>query len=138
MSTTAALAAELRGIQQFADLSEEALDWLASHMQLVELEAGQQFFAAGAPADRMMVILEGELRNQAETLLYTAERALAEYGQVLPPDERDLIERDLGELKRAVVEGNPEELRALIVRLEVSAQRIGELIYASVGDGETS
>ena len=79
-----------------------------------------------------------ELRNQAETLLYTAERALAEYGQVLPPDERDLIERDLGELKRAVVEGNPEELRALIVRLEVSAQRIGELIYASVGDGESS
>ena len=79
-----------------------------------------------------------ELRNQAETLLYTAERALAEYGQVLPPDERDLIERDLGELKRAVVEGNPEDLRALIVRLEVSAQRIGELIYASVGDGESS
>jgi len=79
-----------------------------------------------------------ELRNQAETLVYTAERALAEYGQVLPPDERDLIERDLGDLKRAVDEGNPDELRALIVRLEVSAQRIGELIYASIGDGESS
>ena len=79
-----------------------------------------------------------ELRNQAETLLYTAERALAEYGQVLPPDERDIIERDLAELKRAVVEGNPAELRGFIVRLEVSAQRIGELIYASVGDGEPS
>jgi len=79
-----------------------------------------------------------ELRNQAETLLYTAERALAEYGQVLPPDERDMIERDLGDLKRAVDEGNPDELRALIVRLEISAQRIGELIYAAVGDGESS
>jgi CRP-like cAMP-binding protein len=66
MSGVANLAAELRGIEQFADLNEDALEWLASHMQLVELEAGQQFFAAGAPADRMMVILEGELRNQAE------------------------------------------------------------------------
>jgi CRP-like cAMP-binding protein len=66
MSGVANLAVELRGIEQFADLNEDALEWLASHMQLVELEAGQQFFAAGAPADRMMVILEGELRNQAE------------------------------------------------------------------------
>jgi len=66
MSGVANLAAELRGIEQFADLNEDALEWLASHMQLVELEAGQQFFAAGTPADRMMVILEGELRNQAE------------------------------------------------------------------------
>jgi len=66
MSGVANLAAELRGIEQFADLNEDALEWLASHMQLVELEAGQQFFAAGAPADRMMVMLEGELRNQSE------------------------------------------------------------------------
>jgi len=66
MSGVTNLAAELRRIQQFADLDEDALDWLASHMQLVELEAGQQFFPAGAPADRMMVILEGELRNHSE------------------------------------------------------------------------
>jgi signal transduction histidine kinase len=66
MSAIAPLAAELRGIPQFADLKQDALEWLASHMQLVELEAGQQFFAAGAPADRMMVILEGEVRSQAE------------------------------------------------------------------------
>ena len=58
MSATALLTTELRSIPQFADLSEEALEWLASHMKLVELEAGQQFFAAGAPADRMIVILE--------------------------------------------------------------------------------
>jgi signal transduction histidine kinase len=66
MSAVGALAGELRLIPQFADLSEDALEWLASHMRLVELEAGEQFFAAGAPADRMIVILEGELRNQAE------------------------------------------------------------------------
>lgn len=66
MSPVASLAAELRGIAQFADLNEEALEWLASHIQVVELEAGELFFPAGAPADRMMVVLEGELRSQAE------------------------------------------------------------------------
>jgi signal transduction histidine kinase len=66
MSAVANLAAELRGIPQFADLSEEAMEWLAAHMQLVELEAGQQFFPAGSPADRMIVILEGEVRNASE------------------------------------------------------------------------
>ena len=66
MSALATLAAELRGIPQFADLNEDAMEWLASHMQVVELEAGQQFFAAGSPADRMVVMLEGELRSVGE------------------------------------------------------------------------
>ena len=66
MSAPAALGLELRGIPQFADLNDQAIEWLASHMQVVELEAGDVFFFAGAPADRMMVVLEGELRSQAE------------------------------------------------------------------------
>jgi signal transduction histidine kinase len=66
MSGVTTLAAELRGIAQFADLPEDALEWLASHMQVVELEPGRVFFPAGSPADRMFVILEGELRNQIE------------------------------------------------------------------------
>jgi molecular chaperone DnaK len=75
-----------------------------------------------------------ELRNQAEALVYTSERALTEYGDVLPPEERATLERDLVDLKRAVDSGTADELRGLIVRLELSAQRIGELIYASLGN----
>ncbi len=82
MSAAATLAAELRGIHQFADLNEDALEWLASHMQLVELEAGQQFFPAGAPADRMMVILEGELRNQPEGGADTGRVFVLQAGQI--------------------------------------------------------
>jgi signal transduction histidine kinase len=66
MSAVANLLAELRKIEQFADLNADALEWLASHMQVVELEAGQLLFAAGSPADRMVVVLEGDLRGQAE------------------------------------------------------------------------
>jgi signal transduction histidine kinase len=66
MSGVTSLSAELRGIDQFADLPEDAVEWLASHMQLAEMESGQVFFEGGSPADRMVVILEGGIRAQAE------------------------------------------------------------------------
>jgi len=58
--------AELRTVQQFADLSDDALEWLASHMQVDELAPGELHFRAGSPADRMFIVLEGELRTQDE------------------------------------------------------------------------
>ena len=66
MSVTLTSAADLRRIAEFADLPEDALEWLAAHMQVAELEPGEVFFHAGAPADRMIVMLEGEVRLQPE------------------------------------------------------------------------
>jgi len=66
MSSVVALAEELRAIREFSDLSGEALEWLASHMEVVELDPGQVFLQAGAPAEHMYVILEGEVRGQSE------------------------------------------------------------------------
>jgi molecular chaperone DnaK len=71
-----------------------------------------------------------DLRNQAESLLYSAERALLEFGNVLKPEERAELERDLAECKQAVETGGVDQVRVALQRLEVSAQRIGELIYA--------
>jgi molecular chaperone DnaK len=76
-----------------------------------------------------------ELKNQAESLIYMSERALAEYGNVLGPDDRAAIEGDIAEARRAVEGGVPEELRAAIANLELSAQRIGEIVYSSMGQG---
>jgi signal transduction histidine kinase len=58
------LAEELRTVPEFADLPAEGLEWLASQMTRTELEPGEVFFLSGAPADRMIVVLEGELRAQ--------------------------------------------------------------------------
>jgi len=68
-------------------------------------------------------------RNRAESLLYTAERALAEFGDVLGVAERTDLEQDLDECRRAVQEGSLEEVEEAAERLEVSSQRIGEIIY---------
>ena len=75
-----------------------------------------------------------DAKNQAESLLYTSERALDEFGEVLGEEERASLVEDLAECKRVIEEGNVEDVREAIVRLEASAQRIGEILYEGVGD----
>jgi len=58
------LAEELRTVPEFADLPADGLEWLASQMTRIELEPGETTVRAGDPADRMMVLLEGEIRSQ--------------------------------------------------------------------------
>ncbi len=58
------LAEELRTVPEFADLPADGLEWLASQMTAVELEPGAVGVQAGEPADRMIVLLEGEIRSQ--------------------------------------------------------------------------
>jgi signal transduction histidine kinase len=61
------LAEELRTVPQFADLPADGLEWLASQMTRVDLEAGDISIHAGDPADRMIVLLEGEVRSQSSS-----------------------------------------------------------------------
>src|SRR5215469_16381802 len=58
------LAEELRTVPELADLPADGLEWLASQMTLVELQPGEIAVHGGDPADRMIVLLEGEIRGQ--------------------------------------------------------------------------
>lgn len=55
-------AAALRSVSVFADLPGEHLEWLASQMNEVVLDAGQVFARSGDPVEYLYVILEGELQ----------------------------------------------------------------------------
>ncbi len=70
-----------------------------------------------------------ELKNQAEALIYSSERALLEYGNVLTPDDKATLEHDLGECKRITENGNVDEIQVVLLRLEQSVQKIAEIIY---------
>jgi molecular chaperone DnaK len=70
-----------------------------------------------------------EARNQAETLLYSSERALAEFGHVLSAQERKRVEDDVAACRRALDKATASDLRKHMERLEQSIQRIGALLY---------
>jgi molecular chaperone DnaK len=87
--------------------------------------------AEGDQARRRLV----EARNKAEGLLYSAERALADFGGVLPAEARAALEGDLIDCRRAIDSGDLAEVEGAVIRLEASAQQIGEALYASAQDG---
>src|SRR5271154_3334497 len=61
------LAEELRTVPVFADLPQDDLEWLASQMTRQEFAPGDTIVREGSPADRMMVVLGGEIRIRVES-----------------------------------------------------------------------
>jgi molecular chaperone DnaK len=89
-----------------------------------------------ADADQIRRAL-AEARNKGEGLLYSSEKAMEEFGTLLPDDERELLATELAEC-RAALEGDDLALvQDAVARLEVSAQRIGEAIYAAAETSST-
>src|ERR1035438_5753280 len=58
---------ELRTVPVFADLPADDLDWLAAQMTRIDLAPGEIFIREGSPADRMMVLFDGEMRRRVES-----------------------------------------------------------------------
>jgi molecular chaperone DnaK len=76
-----------------------------------------------------------DLRIQLESLLYTTERAMTEYGHVLGQMEREAIVNEIASAKKAMNADNPDELRQAQGSLESVAQKIGEAMYAQASGG---
>jgi signal transduction histidine kinase len=53
---------ELRTVAVFHDLPDDQLDWFLAHSSEARFAPGDVYVHAGDPADKMMVVLEGELQ----------------------------------------------------------------------------
>jgi molecular chaperone DnaK len=74
-----------------------------------------------------------DLKNNAEGLIYTTEKSLEEYASVLKPDDLAEIKADLEALKEILAAGDPAAIKEALTRLEGSAYRIADAIYAQQG-----
>jgi len=74
-----------------------------------------------------------ELRNNAEGLIYTTEKSLEEYSSALKQEDLDEIRADLGALQAVLASGDPGAIKEALARLEGSAYRIADAIYAQQG-----
>jgi len=72
-----------------------------------------------------------DLKNNAEGLIYTTEKSLEEYASVLKPQDLEEIRSDLEALKQALPSNDPAAIKDALVRLEGSAYRIADAIYAA-------
>ncbi|MEO7730938.1 MAG: hypothetical protein ABIY55_08215, partial [Kofleriaceae bacterium] len=69
--------------------------------------------------------------NKGEGLLYSSEKAMEEFGALLPDAEREFLAVELAECRAALDGDDLLLVQESVARLEVSAQRIGEAIYAA-------
>jgi molecular chaperone DnaK len=73
-----------------------------------------------------------ELRNQAETLLYTTEQALEGYADLLAPDVLESVRREAVGLRKILESGSDlTALREAYQRLEAAAFQIAESMYGA-------
>ncbi|MEZ4195532.1 MAG: molecular chaperone DnaK [Candidatus Paceibacterota bacterium] len=69
-----------------------------------------------------------EARNQAEQLLYTAEKSVKEHGEKVPVETKAEIETKISDLKTATEKDDKGDIVTKTEALSTSLQKIGELI----------
>ncbi len=70
-----------------------------------------------------------ELHNQADSLIYTTEKSLGEFGDKVPAEERSAIEADIAALREVIDGDDTETIRAKTEALSQSAMKLGEAMY---------
>jgi molecular chaperone DnaK len=72
---------------------------------------------------------EAELRNEADAMVYTVEKALAELGDKVPAETKKEVEEDIKKLKEALAGKDVQAIKDTLERLKKSAQKIGGAVY---------
>ncbi len=79
---------------------------------------------------------QAEAANQADSLIQTVEKNLAEHGDALEAEDKSAIEADLQALKDAKEAGDPEDVKSKVEALTQSSMKLGEAMYkASQAEG---
>jgi molecular chaperone DnaK len=79
-----------------------------------------------------------EAKNQADAIIHSTEKALAEHGDKVGQGERDAIQSALDELKGVLESGDAETISAKTQALVQASMKLGEAMYkAQQGAGDT-
>ncbi len=76
-----------------------------------------------------------DLRNRADSLVYTTEKNLRELGDRIPAEDRRRVEEALEKLKSALKGDDTEQIRSAMEELQRASLRIGEELYRRAAAG---
>ena len=75
-----------------------------------------------------------ETKNQAEQMIYTAEKALKEHGEQIPSETKSDIETKMTDLKNAATKEDKADIEKKTEALSDSLQKIGELMQKAAAE----
>ncbi len=103
-------------IQASGGLSEEEIDKMVKEAE------------ANAEADKKK--REGvDVKNQADTMIHSAEKNLKEFGDKVSEQEKNAIENDIKALKEAVASDDTDKIKSGLEALTQSSMKLGEAMY---------
>ena len=103
----------------------------SSSLSKEEIEKMKQEAEVHAVEDRQKKELI-EVRNQADTLIFSTEKALKEAGDKVKPEDRKEVDEKLEALKKIKDSAKVEELKKAIDELSQIIQKIGAQLYQKV------
>ncbi|NQU71168.1 MAG: Hsp70 family protein, partial [Rhodospirillales bacterium] len=79
-----------------------------------------------------------EARNQADSLIYSTEKSLGEFGEKVPEEDKSQIEADVAALQEVLAGEDVEAITAKTEALSQSAMRLGEIMYKAQQEAEAA
>ncbi|MFO7731088.1 MAG: molecular chaperone DnaK [Spirochaetia bacterium] len=77
-----------------------------------------------------------EVRNEADSLIYSTEKSLSDYGDKIGDEEKQKIESAKDELKKAMEADDLEEMRSKMEALKQASYKLAEEVYKQTGGQE--
>ena len=78
-----------------------------------------------------------QARNEADTVIYQAEKSLRDLGDKVAQADRARVEAKIAELKSAMSGENVQQIRSLVSELQQATLAIGQSMYQGDGGGST-
>jgi len=104
----------------------------SSGLTEAEIKRMQEEAAKYAEQDRKARELI-ELKNQADSLVYSLETFLSENGDKVPAGEKAQVEEAIKEVKEAIKSDDEARIKSAMENLQKKSQKIGEMIYKAQG-----
>ncbi|MGI9452416.1 MAG: molecular chaperone DnaK [Geminicoccaceae bacterium] len=79
-----------------------------------------------------------ETRNQADSLIYSTEKSLTEFGEKIDAGDRTAIEQAVSELREVLDSDDVEVVKAKTDALAQASMKLGEAMYAAQADTESA
>jgi molecular chaperone DnaK len=81
---------------------------------------------------------EAEVRNTADTLVYSTEKLLKEQGDKIPGDERQAVEDKLADLKTAISGNDVEAIKTSTETLMTASQEFTQKLYEQAAQADAA
>ena len=78
-----------------------------------------------------------QARNEADTVIYQAEKSLRDLGDKVAQADRAKVETNISELKAAMTGENVQQIRSMIGELQQATLAIGQSMYQNYSGGSS-